>query len=202
MLSGVHLLPYTLAACAASILSGVYVSRAGYYIHPAILGSILTTIGSGVLASLQVDSTPAKWIGYQVLTSAGMTMTIAQGYNAIEIPLGRRETSIGLAAMLACQSFGAAVFIAAGNTIMQNRLSANVRDARLEGLDLEKILRSGAINFNSFVEEDRLPVILEMYNDALRGIFYMVVPLAGLAIVACLFLGWTHTCGKGSEETA
>lgn len=50
--------------------------------------------------------------------------------------------------------------------------------------------------------EDRLPVIWEMYNDALRGIFYMVVPLAGLAIVVCLFLGWNRVGGMGSEETA
>jgi hypothetical protein len=188
--SGVHMLPYTLGACVSSILTGAFVNRTGLYTPPAVLGSAIAAVGSGLIATLPVNSSSAYWIGYQVLTSFGVAMAIAQGYIAIEVALGKATSSIGIAAMLASQSLGASIFIAIGNTILQNSLLAAAGRPDLQGIDIPQVIRAGATEFRVLVQVEYLPALLEVYNSSLQHLFYSVVPLAALSVVVSCFLGW------------
>ncbi|KAE9366713.1 MFS general substrate transporter [Stipitochalara longipes BDJ] len=188
--SGVHMLPYTLGACVSSLLSGAFVNKTGLYTPPAVLGSAIAAVGSGLLATLAVNSSPGHWIGYQVLASFGAAMAIAQGYIAIEVALGKATSSIGLAAMLASQSFGASVFVAVGNTILQDSLLRAAERAGLQGIDISQVIGAGATKFRVLVSPEDLPAILKAYNSSLQKLFYSVIPLVALSVVVSCFLGW------------
>jgi hypothetical protein len=201
--SGVHMLPYTLGALVSSLLSGAFVNRTGLYTPPAVLGSAIAAVGSGLLATLAVTSSSSKWIGYQVLTSFGVSMAIAQGYIAIEVALGKTTSAIGIASMLASQSLGASIFIAAGNSVLQDSLLKAAERAGLRGIDISQVLGAGATQFRVLVPAEYLPEILQAYNSSLRKVFYSVVPLVALSVVVSCFLGWKRIAvgaklGKGS----
>jgi MFS family permease len=188
--SGVHMLPYTLGACVSSLLTGAFVSRTGIYTPPAVLGSAIATVGSGLLATLAVNSSSAYWIGYQVLTSFGVMMAIAQGYIAIEVALGKAASSIGIAAMLASQSLGASIFVAVGNTILQSSLLREAQRAGLLSINVAQVFGAGATEFRVLVPKEYLPAVLQAYNSSLQKLFYSVVPLVALSVVVSSFLGW------------
>ena len=200
IMSGVHMLPYTLGACVSSLLSGAFVNRTGLYTPPAVLGSIIATAGSVLLATLAVNSSPGHWIGYQILASFGVSMAIAQGYIAIEVALGKASSSIGLAAMLASQSFGASVFVAVGNTILQDSLLKAADKAGLQDIDISKVMGAGATKFRVLVPPQYLPAILTAYNSSLQKLFYSVVPLVGLSVAVSCFLGWERIAVGGRRE--
>jgi hypothetical protein len=200
--SGVHMLPYTLGACVTSILSGAFVNRTGLYTPPAVLGSAIGAVGSGLLATLAVNSSSACWIGYQFLTAFGAAMAIAQGYIAIEVALGKATSSIGIAAFLACQSLGASIFVAVGNTILQNKLLGAAKRSNLQGIDIPMIIGAGATEFRILVPVEYLQVVVEVYNSALQKVFYSVIPLVALSTVVSCFLGWERIAVKAKVNEA
>lgn len=67
--SGIRLLPMVLPMVLASVLTGALTARLGYYTPFMILGTVLLTIGAGLLTTLQVNTSEGKWFGYQVLVS-------------------------------------------------------------------------------------------------------------------------------------
>jgi MFS family permease len=64
--AGVRLLGYFLGSVVFVIASGALTSKIGYYTPFLILGTAIMTVGSGLLATLDVDSGDAEAVGYQV----------------------------------------------------------------------------------------------------------------------------------------
>ncbi|CAI7602529.1 unnamed protein product [Penicillium glandicola] len=71
--SGIHILPLVLGVGLMSILGGVLLQLSGNYPMPLMLvGGILAAVGSGLLYTLDQDSSSPQWIGYQALTGIGV----------------------------------------------------------------------------------------------------------------------------------
>ena len=188
--SGVDLIAYMIANALFSVFAGILVSKVGYYTPPAIVGSAIGAIGCGLLSTLQVDSGPGKWVGYQVLTSAGLGMAVQQGVIAVQAVLRLDQVPIGIAAIVSMQSLGGAVFVSVGNNILQNRLNEAAAADLLPGVDIAHVISAGATQFRTFVPAASLPALLTVYNSALQKVFIAAIPLAGLASISALGLEW------------
>lgn len=188
--SGVDLIPYMIANAIFSVFAGILVSKLGYYTPPAIVGAAIGTVGCGLLTTLAVHSHAGKWIGYQILISAGLGMAVQQGVIAVQTVLPLDRIPIGIAAIVSMQSLGGAVFVSVGNNILQNQLSAAAAAKQLPGVDIKAVLAAGATQFRSRVPADVLPALLVAYNSALSRVFLAAIPLSGLACLAALGLEW------------
>ena len=184
--SGVDLIPYMAASSLFSVFAGILVTKLGYYAPPAIIGSAIGTVGCGLLSSLRVNSSAGHWVGYQIITSAGLGMAVQQGVIAVQTVLKLDQIPIGIAAIVSMQSLGGAVFVSVGNNILQNRL----KQAELPGVDIKRVIAAGATEFRDLVPKASLPALLTIYNSALQKVFIAAIPLAGLSFIAALGLEW------------
>ena len=184
--SGVATIPYLLGNSLLAILTGAFVSKIGYFAPPAILGSAIATAGSGLLASLAVDTDSARWIGYEVLASVGLGMALQQGYVAAQSVLNAEQITVGSALVSAFQSLGGAISISVGNTVLLNELYA----AALPGVNIEAVVAAGATGFRHLVPRERIPALLDVYNEALRKVLLIGVVCSGLAFLTALGLEW------------
>ncbi|KUJ13537.1 MFS general substrate transporter [Mollisia scopiformis] len=198
--SGVNMIPYVVANALFSLLAGIFVSKNGYFVAPAIIGMAIGTIGSGLITTFDENTSSSYWIGCEILASAGIGMAIQQGFTAVQIVLPLEEVAIGTAAVVAFQSLGGAIFVSVGNTILQNTLL----DANLPGVDIQAVIDAGASDFRSKVTAEQLPGLIAVYNDALTKVFIAAVPMAGLAIFACACMEWKSVKDgkKGDLESA
>ncbi|EPE30634.1 MFS general substrate transporter [Glarea lozoyensis ATCC 20868] len=194
--SGVNMIPYVAANAVFSLLAGIFVSKNGYFTIPAVLGCAIGTVGCGLLSTINEETSSAKWIGFEILASAGIGMAIQQGFTAIQIVLPLEEVAIGTAAVVAFQSLGGAIFVSVGNTILQNSLF----DANLPGVDIERVLSAGAAHFRDVAPTEQIPELVRIYDSALRKVFTAAIPMAGLAMVACLFLEFRNVKDKTKSE--
>lgn len=194
--SGVNMIPYVLANAIFSVLAGIFVSANGYFIIPAVIGTTIGTIGSYFLSTIGPDTSTGRWIGYQVLVSAGLGMAIQQGFTAVQIVLPLEEAAIGTAAVVASQSLGGAIFIAVGNTILSNRLL----DANIPGVNIDVVLTSGAADFRKFVPAEKLAPVVAAYASAMQKVFTAAIPMAGMAVVACCFLEFRSVKEQQKED--
>lgn len=200
--SGVDMVPYMVANAVLSLLAGIFVSKNGLFAPPAIIGCMIGTIGCGLLATLNVDTSTAKWVGYMILASAGIGMAIQQGFSAVQTALPLEEVPIGTAAVVASQSAGGAIFVSVGNTLLQNHLLSESAAAQVPGVNLRVIIEMGTTNFRQFVPEAALPTVVKIYAKSLQGVFIAAVPLVGCAFLCSLCMEWRSVRADQEKKIA
>ncbi|KAL2260690.1 hypothetical protein VTK26DRAFT_5239 [Humicola hyalothermophila] len=203
--SGINMMPYFVFNGAFSLLASFFVSAIGYATPPSVVGSAIGTVGLGLLTTLKVDTTTAKWVGYQILTSAGFGLSIQQGFTAVQTVLDDADLPVATTAVVASQSLGAALFVAVGNSVFQNRLLEATADDVVKGVDVKALIDAGAASFRQLVPADQLPTMLKLYNEALTKVFLLSVPLGALATVISGFIEWKSVKSNemtGAETTA
>ena len=196
IMSGVSLIAYVIGNAIFSVIAGICVSKVGYFAPPAIIGAAIGTVGCGLLSTLQVDSGPGQWVGYQVVTSAGLGMAVQQGVIAVQTVLTLEQIPIGVAAIISMQSLGGAVFVSVGNNILQNILDQASAAKNLPGIDVGAVIAAGATQFRSIVPAESLPALLVAYNYALQRVFISAIPLSGLAFIVAFGLEWRSVRDK------
>ena len=113
-------------------------------------------------------------------------MSLQQGYMAAQSVLNAEQIALGSALVSALQSLGGAISVSVGNTVLLNKLY----DAALPGIDIDAVVAAGATGFRALVPEERIPALLDVYNEALRKVFVIGIVCSGLAFLAALGLEW------------
>ncbi|OAF99610.1 major facilitator superfamily transporter [Paraphaeosphaeria sporulosa] len=188
--SGVDVTPYVATTFVFSMLAGIAVRKIGYFTPPSILGCAIGCVGCGLLTTLQVDTGTAVWAGYQVLTSAGMGMTMQQPIIAVQATIDPALVSIGSAIILFAQGLSGAIFVSVANNILRNELARKL--VALNVPNVNKILAAGATDVRELVPLEYKGPLVEAYNDALMKVFMMAIPLCGIALLFALRLPWVN----------
>ncbi|KAK0673349.1 major facilitator superfamily domain-containing protein [Cercophora samala] len=200
--SGVNMIPYFLVNAFFSLLAGIFVSIIGYVTPPAVIGSAIGTIGLGLLTLLNPRTTTAQWVGYEILSSAGFGLSIQQGFTAVQTVLGEDDMAVGTAAVVASQSLGGAVILSVGNSVFQNQLLKASESNILPGVDIKRVIDVGAASFRHLVPDDELPLMLEVYNAALRMVFIVGIPMGALAAIISCFIEFKSVKVNKAGDTA
>lgn len=69
--SGVNTLPSILSQILLAVIAGAAVSKFGYYLPWATLGSILAAIGCGLMSTMDASTSTAAWAGFLFVAGAG-----------------------------------------------------------------------------------------------------------------------------------
>lgn len=71
IMSGVANLPLILSVTISMIVSGIFISATGLATPVKVAGAAIAMVGSGLLYTLDVDTSTGKWIGYQIIGGIG-----------------------------------------------------------------------------------------------------------------------------------
>lgn len=186
--SGVDLLPYIIANVVFCLISGILVSKIGYFTPPAIIGCAIAAAGSGLISTLETTTGTVQWAAYLCIAGSGLGIAVQQSYTAVQAVLALEQVPIATAAVTCFQSLGGAAFISAGNCILSNYLRQSSND--LPGASIEAAISAGATEFREMIPSEMLPSVLRVYNEALQKVFISAIPLSGLAFICSLFLEW------------
>jgi hypothetical protein len=104
LMSGVHNLPMfvsqvtvvlvggSFGRCFVPNASGTYceantgaVQKVGYCLPPALFGTILASIGAGLLSTLTVSSGPGRWTGFQIIYGVGIGSVVQMVRNSFQV---------------------------------------------------------------------------------------------------------------------
>lgn len=79
--SGVANLPLVVAGCLAILSGGIAVTTTRHATPFSVIFAAVTTVGCGLLYTLDIDTSTAKWIGYQILLGVGIAFPFQNGLN-------------------------------------------------------------------------------------------------------------------------
>jgi MFS family permease len=177
-----------LATVAGSIFGGFLNARVGYYTPLAIVGSCVTSVGAGLLTTLQVGSGPGVWIGYQVLYGLGLGTCFQAPNLAVQAALPTADVSMGMALMLFGSLVGSTVFVSVGQNVFTNQLVQRL--SGFPGFEV-KLVTSGGVTalLEALPQEVRGDVLVE-YNEALREVFKVGLITTCLTVLGTSTLEW------------
>jgi hypothetical protein len=199
--SGIMNLPLILSLVIISMLVGVSITKIGYYTPFVIAGSILLSIGSGLVSTFTTSTPSSHWIGYQILFGFGMGMSMQQTLVAVQTVLPKADIPTGTALAMFSQTLGGALFISVAQNVFTNSLLKNVR-AAVPGLDPATVLGAGATELQRIIPAEFLGAVQEAYNGALVSTFYVAVATSVLSVIGAVFFEWKSVKGKKIEMTA
>ncbi|KAI1338664.1 putative efflux pump [Xylariaceae sp. FL0016] len=199
--SGIRNLPMLISVVVLSILSGALVTVFGYYAPFMILGTILCSVGGGLLTTWKVDTSQPIWMGYQILFGAGVGVGLQQPMMAVQCVLPMKDVPVGTAVIVFVQTLGGALFVSVGQNVFTNELVKQLV-ANLPGVDTSGVLSSGATALQGSVSPEQLPAVLLSYNNALTTAFTVGMGLAVTTIVGSLCIEWKSVKGKNIEMAA
>lgn len=197
--SGVRNLPFILGIAIFTIFSGGFVTVTGHYTGLMVVGSVLSTIGAGMIYTLDIGSPASEWIGYQVLAGIGAGLTIQ-----IPIIVGQgisdpSDVSSVSSMILFFQTVSGAAFISVAQVLFANKLLQEVQ-ANVHDVEPGRVVATGASELRDVFTAEQLPAILRSYMQGLKDAYTLAIALGGLAcVIAVVALVWDNRNLKVKE---
>ncbi|OAP63753.1 hypothetical protein AYL99_02980 [Fonsecaea erecta] len=186
--SGYSTLPFILALVVASIMSGAFVSRLGYY-NPSILaGGVLVPIGAGLFTLFTTHTAHPFWIGSQVLFGFGVGLGLQQTNIAAQTVLDKKDAPTGVSLVFFCQGLGGTISVAVAQNVLDNKLISGLKN--FSNISPHDIVNTGATELRQAFSPSQLPEVLRVYNHALVIVFYVALGFACAAIFGGLGMEW------------
>ncbi|KAL7803916.1 major facilitator superfamily transporter [Trichoderma afarasin] len=193
--SGVDLLPTIIGQLVAAVISGIMTSKLGYYLPWGVLGGILTSVSSGLLATLSTDTSTARWAAYLVLNGLGRGAAFQVPMVAVQNSVSPADMSAAMAILTCSQTFGGAVALAVAQAIFTQGLRSNI-PKYAPGVSAQVIIEAGATGFQHLIPPSELPGVLVAYVTSIDWTNYFVAGLSVLQFVFALGVGWKSVKGK------
>jgi hypothetical protein len=200
--SGSRVTPTILGFLIFTIISGAATQITGYYNPSMIAASVLSSIGSGLLTTLVVNTGSPKWIGYQALYGFGIGFGLQQPLLVAQTVLEETDVPFGVALINLAQMLGGAIFVAVSQNVFQNKLRGDL-EAMFPDFDTSSIFKIGARELFALFRAEELARVVPAYSKAITTTFYIATALCSASIVGALGVRWVSTKknkeAKGTE---
>ncbi|KAI1134675.1 putative efflux pump antibiotic resistance protein [Hypoxylon sp. FL0543] len=196
--SGIMLLPLILSTVVGSMLSGVIISKVGYYTPFFYLSSILMPVGAGLLTTLTPDTGHAKWIGYQVIYGLGLGFGAQQPITVAQVILDRRDVATGSSLIMFTRFIGSAIFLPVAQNLFLNSLVSQLTN--LPGISPSAVSSSGATDLRQLASGDDLTTLISDYNAAIIDVFYMMTATSAVTLFGTIFVEWRSLKARAKEQ--
>ncbi|QIW97727.1 hypothetical protein AMS68_003245 [Peltaster fructicola] len=182
-ISGVKTIPLMLAYIISSIVSGIMITRVGYYTPFIIASSVLMAIGAGMITTLNPSSTAGAWIGYQVLFGFGLGLGCDVPFVAVQTVLPLDMVPSATAVLMFFQTLGAATFISVAQSVFTNSAVGPLGKLAPD-IDALNLLNSGFTDIRTTLDPAMSSQVESVLNTAVDRTF-----LVGAIMAALTFLG-------------
>ncbi|KAG7038216.1 MFS general substrate transporter [Colletotrichum scovillei] len=186
--SGVQLLPVTLISIPGAAISAVVLARWGRYKALHIVGFALMTLGLGIWAVLDRNSSTVAWVLIQVVPAVGSGMLLNTLLPAFQAGLAEADQAAATASWSFIRSFGSIWGVAIPAAIF-NTYTSSYAAQKIDDPAVRSILQHGdayASATKAFVESFAEPTrsqIIDVFTEAMRKVFLIAIAFGGLAFL-------------------
>ena len=187
--SGINTLPYLFSLLVGPMVSSSVAQLVGHHLPLMLGGSILATVGSGLLFTLSPKTTEGQWIGYQILTAIGAGLCRQMTFSAVPLMLPADDLATASALVAFCSSLGPTLAIGIEQCIFTNEFGRHT--ASMSGGVATKLMRRGGTDLNAIVATPLHGELKQAFNFAITRAFALSIPCAGAALCCTLVMDWS-----------
>ncbi|KAK2882376.1 hypothetical protein FQN49_000431 [Arthroderma sp. PD_2] len=199
--SGIMLLPTAISQIVGTITSGALVRKLHYVPPWAIIGSVMTTIGTGLITTFTADTSKAKLIGYQIIAGFGRGAALNMPIVASQEYLSSDSIAIASSAIALCQYLTGSVAISVAQAIFQNGLTTALKK-HAPNVDPSMVVGAGATGYADVLPADQVTKVQSAYNEALTRVFFLPTVTAAIAALLSFGFSWKRIGVTEQKQTA
>ncbi|KAK4546951.1 hypothetical protein LTR36_001683 [Oleoguttula mirabilis] len=190
--SGLKMLAIIFSLTFFSLAAGGATYAIGYYNPFLILGTVLTSVGAGLLCSIDIDVGLGKLMGAQILCGAGIGMSLEQCNIAIQAVLPADKMPMGVSLVIFTRTVAGALAGPIGQAVLQKTLAQRLGQT----VASQVYGQGGAVDVRAklgMIYGDDTPALrsaLDGFNDAVTRTFMVAVILAALTAPFALMVEW------------
>lgn len=191
-ISGVRNLPLILAVTITMLTSGAYISITGIAAPITVAGTALGLVCTGLLYTLDIDTSEGKWIGYQIIGGVGWGIASQIPIITVQATAPAADLAEVTAILLFCQTIGGAFMVSAAQAAFVNVL-VKVLPRSAPGVDPMTVVFTGATDLRKVFSADQVSGILVAYMRGLQIAFAIGLASTGVAfIIITSFQKWNR----------
>ncbi|KKO99408.1 hypothetical protein THAR02_08489 [Trichoderma harzianum] len=190
LMSGVYFLAFALAIMPFGGMAGAFMSKTGLYIPLHWLGFALSAIGVGLFSTLDVSSSRAAWVGYQVLASGGTGIIFTVTLPSTLAALPESDVAVATGTYSFVRSFGLVWGATMASIAFNGQINSHA--ASISNQEIRNLLIDGGAYAYAAVQNGgiaELPdptrsQVIAVYVKALRVVWWIVTAISGLGFFA------------------
>ncbi|KAH7127736.1 major facilitator superfamily domain-containing protein [Dactylonectria estremocensis] len=180
--AGLLVIPFLLTVVLSQAAEGLVMSFTKSYWHWGWTCPAFLAIGGGLLYTVDIDTSDAALIGYQIIYGLGIGFTQNVAFLSVQADNPESEVPAAIAIVSFTQLFGGMCGPVIGNAILQGGLK---RYLPANGVDEETIkLVQGSVFAVWELSGELRTQVIKGYLRALNDIYIGAVPISGI-IIAC-----------------
>lgn len=144
----------------------------------------MTTVGAGLIYTLNIGSHSGAWIGYQVLAGVGTGLTIQIPIIVAQGTSTPADVSSVSSIILFFQTLTGAIFISVAQVLFSNKLLQEVKQ-NVHGVSPALVVATGASDLRK-VFPAHLQAILRSYMAGLKDSYALAIALGGVACIVAI----------------
>ncbi|KAJ7174046.1 ABC transporter, partial [Mycena crocata] len=186
--SGIDLLPFMLGVVITVISAGQLVGRFGYYWPFLMVAPFFLAVGSGLLYTLNTSTSSARIIGFQILAGIGTGMGMQNSLLAVQVEFKDSLHLLGQAMSMGsfAQFLGGTLGLGVAEPVFASQLSKYLLRYAPEAP--AAIVKESPTAIYTQLPAAMIPGVVRSYAEALKIVFVLGVPVAGLALISAVFI--------------
>ncbi|KAI0101408.1 major facilitator superfamily domain-containing protein [Nemania sp. FL0031] len=190
--SGINYFPTVVADVLAASIGTTIVGKTGLWNPFVLLAQPFVSLGGGLLSTIYPGISDGHWIGYQIFGGIGYSLSSNISHIGLQASLPQDLIPIGASILLAVISMSCAVFNAVAQAVFQQRIQTNLNGI-VSPDTVTGIINAGALNYQSLVTEDQLPLVIRAYGKAITQLFYIPASAPVISFFIIAWCKWTST---------
>ena len=197
--SGINLLPTIVSNSIGTLCAGWVASKSGHYVPFMWIGAPTLAAGGGLYQLIRVDTPDAQWIGFQILSGFGYGICSQMPILAVHVVLSKANIPTGLVMVMFFQMLGGALAPSVGQNLFVDSLLRNL--SKVQGIDAEAVVAAGGTGFREVVPPKLMDVVIDVFNSALRNVFWAALATPVLAWIVSWAMEWRKLPDSASRGT-
>ncbi|KAJ6519095.1 major facilitator superfamily domain-containing protein [Mycena sanguinolenta] len=188
--SGLKMFPIAVGSSIATMIIGPLVT-AMKVTRPFIwTGSVLMTIGAGLLVSLNENSNIGKELGFTLVQGLGTGFLFQPPLIALQAAMPLKDMAAVTGAFYLVRTLGTSMGVSLGGVAFQSQLARHLRNIpALEGTQTEASILEGNYKDIKLIDSPELrQQVIVALSRSLRTIFIILVPLCGTTFLLSLLV--------------
>lgn len=204
LLSGVYLLPYTIASSFLSVGSGIFIKKTGNFRWPVVVGLFVMTIGLGLLTYLDDEPHWDRIIIFQIIAGLGSGTGFQAPLIALQTNIEPRDIGAATSAYSLARQIGTSVSVVIGGVVFSNVMSS--QQGRLTSalgpmLASEFNGRNAAASIQKIagLPTDQKQTVRAAYWNTLQKMFILYACVSFTGLLISLFIKQTKLSQEHTE---
>lgn len=205
ILSGVYLLPQAVALSFMSMFTGITIKKTGKYLPLIWFGMTFMTLGFGLFIDLDVNSSWAKIILYQIVAGIGVGPNFQSPLIALQSLVPKRDIATATATFGFTRNLGSAISVVVGSVVFQNEMKAKQSQlVAVLGPETAARFGGGAAGANvgliQSLPNNEKYAARKAFSDSLSTMWILYVAFSAVGLCVSLLIG-KNVLDKQHEET-